>query len=207
MNKNAKKLIYLLLILVAFKAPPTWSNEDFTYCLVCHGSHLQGNDNIGGAKLNMLPSWYVQRQLNAFRKGWRGTNKQDKKGQEMMAVARAMPHQNIPKAAQYTSQNHTGKHSKLFPLSESSTPANLSLCQSCHGEQLQGNQQTGAPPLATQSSDYLLRQLKAFRAGTRGHASEDTFGQQMRSIALSLEPSQLKDIANTLQGLPLSTQP
>jgi cytochrome c553 len=72
---------------------------------------------------------------------------------------------------------------------------------------LQGNQTTGAPPLAGQSSAYLLRQLIAFRSGSRGKQADDTYGTQMRGIALELNEAELPNLAHTLQNLPVSTQP
>ena len=63
------------------------------------------------------------------------------------------------------------------------------------------------PFLAGQSAAYLLRQLTAFRSGDRGKHPDDTYGQQMRGIALGLNEAELPMLVQTLHNLPVSTQP
>jgi cytochrome c oxidase subunit 2 len=60
------------------------------------------------------------------------------------------------------------------------------LCASCHGANGEGNKTMNAPALAGQSEVYLTRQLGNFRSGLRGTASGDTFGAQMRPMAMAI---------------------
>lgn len=64
--------------------------------------------------------------------------------------------------------------------------ASYAMCAACHGANAEGNQATGAPKLAGQSSWYMITQLKNFKAGIRGTHPEDTWGQTMRPMAMTL---------------------
>ena len=68
--------------------------------------------------------------------------------------------------------------------------AYYAICQTCHGENAEGNLATNAPRLASQHAWYLVRQLKNFRAGIRGADPKDTFGQQMAAMANTLPNDQ-----------------
>lgn len=204
---NPLKLLLALLLTAAGMAPTAQAAEDFRYCLVCHGTDLHGNDTVGGANLSILPEWYVARQLKGFRQGWRGTDRQDAIAQEMMAVAVAMEAASIDKAATFVADTPARRGRPAIDFDDTTAQADTGLCQTCHGERLQGNQTTGAPPLAGQSAAYLLRQLTAFRSGDRGKHPDDTYGQQMRGIALGLNEAELPMLVQTLHNLPVSTQP
>jgi len=204
---NPLKLLLALLLTAAGMAPTAQAAEDFRYCLVCHGTDLHGNDTVGGANLSILPEWYVARQLKGFRQGWRGTDRQDAIAQEMMAVAVAMEAASIDKAATFVADTPARRGRPATDFDDTTAQADTGLCQTCHGERLQGNQTTGAPPLAGQSAAYLLRQLTAFRSGDRGKHPDDTYGQQMRGIALGLNEAELPMLVQTLHNLPVSTQP
>lgn len=204
---NPLKIVFALFFIAGSTAPTAQAAEDFRYCLVCHGTDLHGNDTVGGANLSILPDWYVARQLEGFRQGWRGMNRQDKMGQEMMAVAVAMEANAIAKAATFVADTPAQRGRLATGFDDTTAQVETGLCQTCHGERLQGNQSTGAPPLAGQSAAYLLRQLNAFRSGSRGKQPADTYGQQMRGIALGLNGTELPILVQTLQNLPVSTKP
>ncbi len=84
----------------------------------------------------------------------------------------------------------------LLPLSAKAAgdatqgKAYYAICQTCHGENGEGNLATNAPRLASQHAWYLVRQLKNFRAGIRGIQPKDTFGQQMAAMANTLPNDQ-----------------
>lgn len=76
-------------------------------------------------------------------------------------------------------------------------------CVSCHGPQGQGSQQQNAPKLAGLEPWYMIRQLEKFKSGARGGNSEDTFGQQMRPFANTLQGrSAMADVAAYIDTLP-----
>jgi cytochrome c peroxidase len=77
------------------------------------------------------------------------------------------------------------------------------LCEACHGVRAEGNASLEAPSLAGREGWYLARQLENFRAGRRGTAPDDRLGQQMRSMALTLESGQaVEDVVAYVTSLP-----
>lgn len=65
--------------------------------------------------------------------------------------------------------------------------AQVAVCQSCHQADGTGNAELAAPALAGQDADYLARQLVNFQQGWRGKDPRDQYGQQMLSIAASVQ--------------------
>jgi len=72
--------------------------------------------------------------------------------------------------------------------------ASYSVCQACHGVQGEGNAALNAPALGGQPEWYTARQLSNFRAGIRGTNPKDSFGAQMRPMAMTLADD--KAVAN-----------
>jgi len=64
--------------------------------------------------------------------------------------------------------------------------AAYAVCAACHGQQGEGNQAMNAPRLAAQEGWYIKRQLEAYRNGHRGTAPGDTYGMQMRPMAMAV---------------------
>ena len=73
------------------------------------------------------------------------------------------------------------------------------ICAACHGSNAEGMVALNAPANAGQDSWYITRQLKNFRAGIRGAHPQDTFGAQMRPMAMMLTNEQ--NIADVLAYL------
>jgi cytochrome c oxidase subunit 2 len=61
-----------------------------------------------------------------------------------------------------------------------------SVCASCHGANGEGNKELNAPKIAGQQDWYIVRQLQNFKKGVRGADSNDSYGQQMRPMAMIL---------------------
>jgi cytochrome c oxidase subunit 2 len=80
-------------------------------------------------------------------------------------------------------------------------------CVTCHGEQAEGNMTLNAPQLAGQQGWYLKRQIKNYKTGIRGTHPEDTYGAQMRPMAMTLEDDKaIDDIVSylvTLEATPV----
>ena len=64
------------------------------------------------------------------------------------------------------------------------------ICSACHGANAEGMAALNAPANAGQDPWYMTRQLKNFRAGIRGAHPDDTFGAQMRPMAMMLARDQ-----------------
>ena len=81
--------------------------------------------------------------------------------------------------------------------------AAYAVCTACHGANGAGNKTLNAPSIAGQESWYVERQLKNFKAGIRGANSKDTFGMQMRPMALTLSDDQaIADMAAYVSSMP-----
>jgi len=83
--------------------------------------------------------------------------------------------------------------------------ASFAVCQACHGANGMGNKALNAPRIAGQEPWYLERQLKNFKGGIRGADPKDTYGMQMRPMALTLANDQaVSDMAAFLSSMPVS---
>ena len=60
------------------------------------------------------------------------------------------------------------------------------VCAACHGAQAEGNPALNAPKLSGQQDWYLKRQLRNFKAGSRGVHEKDVYGKMMAPMAATL---------------------
>lgn len=168
--------------------------SDLSYCTVCHGAHGNGNPAIRAPKIAGMESWYLRRQLEAFRDGMRGTHPDDAAGQEMQPVGiRLRDEAGIDAAIEYVA-SFKPKPPPITISGDATRGRNLyETCQSCHGARGEGNQALGAPALASRTDWYLVTQLKNYKAGLRGNDPRDINGTQMRAIAATLPDQQSID--------------
>jgi cytochrome c553 len=81
-------------------------------------------------------------------------------------------------------------------------------CIACHGSAGQGNPTLNSPGIAGQSQSYLVRQLWDFKQGNRGAKPGDTFGAQMRPMAMTLPDGvAIANVAAYVASLPPTTPP
>jgi cytochrome c oxidase subunit 2 len=82
------------------------------------------------------------------------------------------------------------------------------ICAACHGTNGEGTAALNAPANAGQDSWYMSRQLKNFRAGIRGAHPDDTFGAQMRPMAMVLADDQdIVDVVAYISSLDMPNIP
>ncbi|MDZ7668010.1 MAG: c-type cytochrome [Gammaproteobacteria bacterium] len=164
--------------------------EPLRTCVVCHGVELMGNRAVDAPKLAGLPAWYVRRQMEAFRNGWRGVHEDDVNGMEMRPQATALTAAQVEDAVAFAAA-----------VPERPAPATVSgdaargqrlyqSCAACHGVRGEGNETLLSPPLAGQNDWYLVSQLELFRSGARGSAPDDAHGAIMRAAAQTLTDDQ-----------------
>ena len=68
-------------------------------------------------------------------------------------------------------------------------------CAACHGQEGEGNQAIGGPPLAHTSDWYLMTQIKNYQQGIRGGDPRDVQGTAMRPMAMMMPDEQaIKDV-------------
>jgi cytochrome c oxidase subunit 2 len=84
----------------------------------------------------------------------------------------------------------------------------FALCAACHGQNAEGIAALNAPANAGQDPWYMTRQLKNFKAGIRGAHPDDTFGAQMRPMAMVLATDeQIADVVAYISSLDLPEPP
>ena len=189
----------------------------YAVCATCHGANGQGNEALNAPKIAGLPDWYVERQLNNFKKGIRGVHPKDIYGQQMRPMAMALLNDEaVRDMTVFVASLKRSSISKTVTVASSSTSGTnvqaavseplYAPCASCHGSEGEGNQKLGAPRLAGQHAWYIERQLRNWRDGIRGTHSEDLYGIQMRPMAMTLvKDSDLEKVVSfigTLRGEP-----
>lgn len=183
-------------LLLLFCAPPVLAAPDpadprFDACILCHGTEGRGNERVSAPRIGGMEAWYLENQLQAFRRGWRGSHALDKQGMEMRPMALALEgRRDVEDAADLFAS---------FPVR--TTPDRVrgdpergrelyDACVACHGEDARGDPWRQAPALAHQSDWYLVTQLQHYRDGIRGSDPNDTLGNQMQALAATLPDDQ-----------------
>lgn len=86
--------------------------------------------------------------------------------------------------------------------------AAYAVCAACHGQNGEGNVAMNAPKIAGQEVWYLKRQLEAYKAGTRGTATGDVYGMQMRPMAMTVTNATAEDnLVAYIASLPAAPSP
>jgi cytochrome c553 len=159
---------------------------DYSFCTVCHGAHGNGNPAINAPKIAGIEPWYLKRQLELFRAGSRGTQPSDRPGTEMRAIGQPLDDVAIEAIAAYVATFDARPPPVTVTGNAKRGRSLYTSCSGCHGPRGEGNSALNAPALAGQTDWYLVTQIERFRAGERGFAPEDVFGNQMRAAAAML---------------------
>ena len=160
----------------------------YAVCAACHGANGMGNKALNAPQIAGQEPWYLERQLNNFKGGIRGANPKDTYGMQMRPMALTLANdQAVSDMAAFLSSMPVSKSS------ESSVKGDVAagktaymICQACHGPTGGGNKALNAPRLTGLQDWYIVRQLKNFKSGARGTKAGDTYGMQMRPMALTL---------------------
>jgi cytochrome c oxidase subunit II len=165
----------------------TRGKELFEDCAPCHGTDGAGNSAVGAPNIAGMSDWYVERQLEKFRTGARGTHFSDMEGMRMRPMALSLPTDADVKAvAHFVATMPPVRHAASLPGDPQAGKALFPICIACHGVQGAGNQALKAPRIAGTDDWYLARQLRKFRSGVRGTNPKDIEGAMMRPMALTL---------------------
>lgn len=187
MNKSTSILaMSAVLVLSTALANAADVNVGKNQSQVCQGCH--GSDGFSAGP--MFPSLggqgriYLETQLKNFKAGHR-------ESPTMQSVAEGLSEAEIQNLAAFYSSlpaKSAGGDAALAAVGKEKA----TMCMGCHGDKLQGNGQF--PRLAGQRPQYLLKQLKDFKAGTRkaGH---------MNAIANTLSEDDMKALAAFLGAL------
>ncbi len=176
---------------------------DGEYCTTCHGTQGQGNVMINAPRLAGMERWYLERQMELFQQGLRGTHPQDLQGQEMQPAAAILDDAEIAAALDRV-ESWPDEEPAPITLEDGDPQAGEQVyqsCAACHGAQGQGNETMNGPALAGQNDWYLVTQLENFRDGYRGYDSEDTTGNQMRVMAENLSDEDITNVVAYINTL------
>jgi cytochrome c553 len=170
--------------------------EPFRYCVTCHGVELQGNRLVDAPRLAGLPRWYLERQMQGFRAGWRGAHPGDLNGMEMRPQAAVLAEADVVRALDYAASVPVRTQPPATVTGDPTRGQALyATCAACHGAGGEGNEALGGPPLAGQSDWYLVTQLNNFRTGARGTAAGDTQGASMAaSVTMLADDAAIHDV-------------
>ncbi len=176
-----------LIVALAFMVDTAKAQNKFDYCLLCHGSNANGNPGIHAPKLSGMEPWYLARQLENFAAGVRGVPADDAGGHEMMPVGLRLKQEGIIDAAvQFIGTLDSRRPAATVRGNLVQGRKLYAACAACHGAKGQGNAALQAPALAARSDWYLATQLTNYKTGLRGADERDTYGAQMRPIAMTL---------------------
>ncbi len=159
----------------------------YTICVACHGADGAGNQALNAPRIAGQSDWYLTRQLNGFKAGYRGSNPEDLYGQQMRPMSMTLADdQSVADVVAYIRTLKGAVAPAALSGDAEAGKGSYATCVACHGPDAQGNKALNAPNLAGLQDWYLARQLKNFKKGIRGAHAEDTFGQQMRPMSMTL---------------------
>jgi len=162
---------------------------DPNLCAACHGEG--GNSaNPSVPSIAGQPRQFITMSLYQFREG-------NRKDEQMSPMAANLSNADLNRLADHFTKQpfEPSKH----PSKRESAEAGPGLakkfnCSQCHGAQLLGQQHI--PRLAGQQFQYLLAQLRAFKAGKRGD-----YDGNMTAAAQALSEKDLEILADYIAGL------
>ncbi|HEX8739373.1 MAG TPA: c-type cytochrome [Casimicrobiaceae bacterium] len=174
-----------------------------TVCAACHGS--DGNSTVpANPNLAAQGADYITLQLAHFKSGLRSNAIMQPMAAslseaDMIALGDYFSKQPL-KGAAATNIDLVKAGQRLWRggNQESGVPA----CAACHSPDGAGVPKN-YPRLGGQHADYLLTQLKAFKAGTRGNdkAGKDVNGHVMFTIASRMTDDEMQAVAQYAAGL------
>jgi cytochrome c oxidase subunit 2 len=166
----------------------------YAVCGACHGMQGEGNQLLNAPKLAGQESWYLKSQLALYKRGIRGSHKDDIYGAQMAPMAATLVNDaainnviayldTLPDTPAAQTVQGDIKHGKKL----------YETCADCHGDDGRGVWSLNAPRQAGMSDWYLKAQLRNFRDGVRGGHPRDPYGLQMALMAAILQDDQAID--------------
>ncbi len=186
-------------------------------CAACHGENGGGSNEVDPAsvsgleysgqalevgaveklqapRISGLSSAYLIRQLKYFKSGVRGGNPDDVYGAQMATMAGTLADdQAIEDMVAYIQTLEASAPAPTIEGNVEAGKAAYQVCAACHGPDGMGNEAMNAPRLAGQHDWYLKLELQEYKSGLRGTHPEDSFGAQMRPMAMTLASEEAID--------------
>ena len=156
-------------------------------CASCHGADGAGNKALNAPRISGQKAWYIARQLANFKSGIRGSHEKDIYGQQMRPMSMTLANdQMVADVSAYVSTLKSSASPPTIKGDAAAGKAAYAICATCHGANGEGNKALNAPAIAGQNDWYIVRQLYNFKNGIRGADPKDSYGQQMRPMAMTL---------------------
>ncbi|WP_226596016.1 c-type cytochrome [Marinobacter nauticus] len=169
---------------------------------VCAGCHGQGGAKPVMAvypKLSGLGEKYLYNQLVDIKSG-------DRAIPEMTGLLNAMSDQDLQDlAAYFNSQEMVVGQANPDLVAQGQAlyrggnmASGVPACSGCHNPSGIGNEPAGYPALGGQTAEYVIKQLKAYRAGERAAGSNASI---MMDVASKLTDAEIEAVASYVSGL------
>ncbi len=189
-------------------SPPNRGEALYVSCAQCHGAKAEGLESTQAPRLAGRESWFIQRQLEEFRRRQRGKDESYEKGFLPPPERTLLMHPVVDSLTRSDTRSLIAYLSALRP--EPVPPARrgdanhgrqlYQACVACHGKTAAGNRRLGAPRLTEQPEWYLYNQLHDFRMGWRGMQASNPHVKVMRQ-QLDLDDKSLHDLTAFIVSL------
>ena len=182
---------------------PALGQASYALCAACHGPQGGGMQPLNAPRIAGLNARYLERQLNYFRDGVRGTHELDTAGATMRPIMAALPDQAAVRNVAAYIETMTAEPSPITISGDVERGEDLyTNCSACHGADGEGIWALNAPALAGQNDWYLVTQLRNFRDEIRGAHPMDLYGDQMMMLAdVLLADEDINDVVAYLNTL------
>ena len=183
--------VAVLLVAIAFpaSAQPAKAPPKAEQCVACHGP--QGNSTSGDFPILAGQTFrYLYLQLRDFQEGRR-------KDPLMTPQVEGLTRDEVTELAQYfAAQKARPNGFKADParVARGAKKSDEVLCPMCHLGEFSG--QNEIPRVAGQQYDYVVKQLRAFKARTRTNDAGN-----MTAVARTLSDEDILDLANYIANL------
>lgn len=209
MCRNYKQLLFLGGVFLSSLAvadqelPPLTEPAVYISCISCHGPDGLGSEAIHAPPIAGQRAAYLEAQLLAFRSGERGGHNADIWARQMALMSKPLSDSDISSLAFFLSQQPRWA---VPAVKADQTPTGFAVCGNCHGEKPSAAGDLDVPQVWGMPSEYLFRQLIAYRDGIRGHrASEGSPNVMSQIMNSSMTDKMLSEFADYLASGVLSS--
>ncbi|MEX2130388.1 MAG: c-type cytochrome [Pseudohongiellaceae bacterium] len=177
----------------------------YAACASCHGQNGEGNQALSAPRLAGLQQWYLERQLDYFKEGVRGTTEGDSAGAMMRPMAMILADATaVRNVSAYIATLQSAPATPTIVNADVDNGASIydRNCAACHLDDASGTWYTDAPNLTGMSDWYFVTQIENFRNRIRGDHRGDDYGEQMVSMATAMANRQeIEDVAAFINSL------
>jgi cytochrome c553 len=204
-----RRIPVFTLAVLAFIGTPVLADvaagkASYATCMACHGANGEGNAAMNGPRLTHLEPVYIAAQLKKFKARIRGGADASSTAQQMAGMAATLADDEaVMNVAAYIDTLDAPANAPTLEGDAANGADHYNqFCGACHGASADGNTALNSPRLAGADDWYLLAQLQAFRAGTRGTHPEDRTGKQMRAMAnLLADEKTMQDVVAFISSI------